>query len=318
MRALLIVNPHATTTTPLRRDVIVSALASEIDLEVVETRYRGHAGVLAAGAVSRGLDLVLTLGGDGTVNEAINGLFASPGLPADPVRFPIPPHRPALAPIPGGNANVFTRALGLPPDPVDATGRILAAISGGQTRTIGLGLAGDRYFTFNAGLGIDAEVVRAVDGQRASGKQVSTRLYLWTAVRHYYAGTDRRHPALTLELPGDPPAGRLFFAIVSNTAPWTYIGSRPLNPSPQADFGAGLDLFAFRRLRTVSTLNAIRQMLSQRDIPPHGRHVLSVHDVPELTLRSSRPIALQVDGEYAGEHECVTFRSIPRALRVTA
>jgi diacylglycerol kinase family enzyme len=331
VRALLIVNPHATSTTPLRRDVIVSALASEIDLEVVETRYRGHAAKLASGAVSGGRDLVITLGGDGTVNEAVNGMLAgsgagragaglagaaTPGAAAPGAAAPEPEELPALATIPGGNANVFTRALGLPSDPVDATGHILADIAGGKARTIGLGLAGTRYFTFSAGLGLDGEVVRAIEGLRATGRKASDILYMWTTLRQYYALTDRKHPALTLERNGHPPIENVFLGVISNTAPWTYLGSRPVNPTPLASFDRGLDVFALRRLRTVSTLNAIRQMLSSRDIPPDGRHVISLHDEPALTLRSSRPIALQVDGEYMGEHECVVFRSVPRALRV--
>jgi diacylglycerol kinase family enzyme len=309
VRALLIVNPQATSTTQLRRDVIVSALASEIDLEVVETRYRGHAGALASGAVSQGLDLVLTLGGDGTVNEVVNGLLQSPD--AKP-----PGELPALAPIPGGNGNVFIRALGLPADPIDATGHILAAISRGQTRSISLGLAGDRYFTFCAGLGLDAEVIRAMEGMRAAGRRASDALYVRTTFRQYYSMTDRRHPALMVERPGQAPVGPVFLGVVANTAPWTYLGQRSVSPSPLASFDSGLDVFGLRRLRTVSTLNVIRQMLSVRDIPPNGRHVLSLHDQPELTLRSVRPMALQVDGEYVGEHECMVFRSVPHALRV--
>jgi diacylglycerol kinase family enzyme len=97
MRALLIVNPHATSTTPLRRDVIVSALASEFDLEVVETRYRGHAVALAAGAVKERRDLVITLGGDGTVHEAVNGLVHGPDGQAPAAADDLP----ALAPVPG-------------------------------------------------------------------------------------------------------------------------------------------------------------------------------------------------------------------------
>ncbi len=314
MRALLIANPRATSTNPFRQDVIVRALASEIDLEVVETRYRGHAEALAAGAVTAGQDLVITLGGDGTVNEAVNGLVRpTGGRPAAGAADELP----ALAPIPGGNANVFARAVGLPADPIDATGHVLAAISHKTTRTVGLGLAGDRYFTCSAGLGVDAEVVRAMEGLRATGRKASDALYLWTTVRQYYAVTDRRHPALVLERNGHPAVRHVFFCVVSNTAPWTYLGSRPVNPSPQASFGCGLDVFALRRLRTVSTLNVIRQMLSGRNSPPNGRHVLSLHDVPEVTLRSERPIAFQVDGEYMGEHECVAFRAVPHALRVT-
>jgi len=314
VRALLIVNSRATSTTTLRRDVIVRALASEIDPEVVETRYRGHADALAAGAVTEGRDLVITLGGDGTVNEAVNGLVRPPSgerAAAEAGQLP------ALAPIPGGNANVFTRALGLPADPIDATGHILAAISRKSTRSIGLGLAGDRYFTSSAGLGLDAEVVRAMEGLRATGRKASDALYMRTTMRQYYAVTDRRRPALTLERNGHPPIGHVFFGVVSNTAPWTYLGSRPVNPTPLASFDSGLDMFALRRLRTVSTLNALRQMLSGKNTQPNGRHVLTLHDEPEVTLRSDRPIALQVDGEYMGEHECVAFRAIPRALRVT-
>ena len=315
MRALLIVNPRATSTTPLRRDVIARALASELDLEVVETRYRGHAAKLAASAAGDGFGLVLTLGGDGTVNEAVNGIMAA-GQPAaaGPAAAD---SRPALAAMPGGSANVFSRALGLPADPVDAAGRILDALSHGRCRRIGLGQAADRYFAFNAGLGFDAEVVRAVEGLRADGAPASAALYLWTAIRHFFTVTDRRHPALVLERSDSDPEGHLFFCIVSNAAPWTFLGSRPVNPSPEADFGAGLDLFAVRKLTTVHTLSVLRRMLSKGG-PPRGRGVLALHDEPCYTIRSERPIAFQVDGEYVGEVEQMTFRSVPGALRVIA
>ena len=329
MPALLIVNPHATATTPLSRDVITHALASQMDLEVVETRYRGHAGTLARTAALEGFQLILTLGGDGTVNEAVNGLLrgAQPGA------------EPALAPVPGGNANVFTRALGLPADPVDATGRILEALRAGRDRRVGLGCASldqaspdqaapdqaapdqarrDRYFTFNAGLGLDAEVVRVIEGLRAGGRTLTPGLYLRTALRQFYGVTDRRHPALALEREGKSAIGHLFLAIISNTSPWTYLGPRPVNPSPGAGFDTGLDIFALQRMRTMGTLSALRQMFAQRSEPPRGRDVVSLHDQPSFKLRADRPVALQVDGEYVGEHESVTFRAVPRALRVIA
>ena len=312
VRALLIVNPRATSTTQLRREVITHALASQMDLEVVQTRYRGHAASLAAAAVADGHNLVLTLGGDGTVNEAVNGLLLDRNG-----------RRPALAALPGGNANVFTRSLGLPTDPVDATGRVIEALEAGRSRCLGLGRIDPgggpgRYFTFNAGLGLDAEVVRVIEGLRARGRAVTPRLYLWTALRQFYTVTDRRHPALTVERRGHPPVGHLFFGIVSNTAPWTYLGRRPVNPSPAADFDTGLDLFALRRLRTAGTLNALRQMFASRPDPPHGRNVLSLHDEPDFVISASRPVALQADGEYMGEHERVRFRSVPAVLRVIA
>ena len=310
MRALLIVNPHATSTTPLRRDVIASALSSAVELEVVQTRYRGHATSLAATARNDGFGLVLTLGGDGTVNEAVNGILGD-------TRGGTAASVPALAALPGGNANVFTRAAGLPADPVDATGQVLQALAEGRYRRIGLGLAGDRYFTFHAGLGLDAEVVRAVDGHRARGRAATSVLYLRMILRQFYRVTDRRHPALTLERDGHPPAGPLFLGIVSNTAPWTYLGRRPVYTSRQAAFDRGLDLFALRSLGTVSTLRTASRLLSA-DGEPRGRSVLALHDQAELTLRSARPVAFQLDGEYVGERESVRFLSVPDALRIVA
>ena len=310
MRALLIVNPHATSTTPLRRDVIARALSSAVELEVVQTRYRGHATSLAAAARNDGFGLVLTLGGDGTVNEAVNGILGD-------TRGGTAASVPALAALPGGNANVFTRAAGLPADPVDATGQVLQALAEGRYRRIGLGLAGDRYFTFHAGLGLDAEVVRAVDGHRARGRAATSVLYLRMILRQFYRVTDRRHPALTLERDGHPPAGPLFLGIVSNTAPWTYLGRRPVYTSRQAAFDRGLDLFALRSLGTVSTLRTASHLLSAT-YGPHGRSVLTLHDQAELTLRSARPVAFQLDGEYVGERESVRFLSVPDALRIVA
>jgi diacylglycerol kinase family enzyme len=320
--ALLIVNPHATATTQLRRDVITHALASQMELEVAETRYRGHAATLARKAASDGFQLIVTLGGDGTVNEAVNGLLH--GLK--------PGTDPAFASVPGGNANVFSRALGLPADPVDATGRILEALRTGRDRRVGLGCASpghtspgappgaslDRYFTFNAGMGLDAETVRVIEGMREHGRTLTPGLYLRTALRQFYWVTDRRHPRLTLDRDGQSPIGHLFIGIISNTSPWTYLGRRPVNPSPGASFDTGLDIFALRRMRTIGTLNALRQMFTTDGEPPRGRDVVSLHDQPVFTLRSDQPVALQVDGEYVGEHESVTFRAVPSALRVIA
>ena len=308
MRALLIVNPYATTTTAVRREVITHALASELDLDVVQTRYRGHAAHVAEGAVREGFGLVLTLGGDGTVNEVVNGMLRGrpPGAAADGA--------PLFAALPGGNANVFVRALGLPTDPVDATGRILHSLPAGRTKTIGLGLAGRRYFCFNAGLGLDAEVVRVVEGLRARGREASAALYVWTTVRQFTTITNRREPALTLERDGLPAIGGLHLGIVSNAAPWTYLGQRPVNASPKAGFDTGLDLFAMRKLGALRTLNVVRQMLSGGG--PAGRHVVSLHDQDALSFRAIRPTAFQVDGEYVGEREHVMLRSIPNALRV--
>ncbi len=326
MRALLIVNPRATSTTRLHRDVIASALASAVKLEVVETRYRGHATTLAASARDEGFGLVLTLGGDGTVNEAVNGMLSvtQPGTGADgsgaavPLRPPSPAELPALAPIPGGSGNVFAGAIGLPRDSIDAVGRILKAIEEGRERTIGLGNADGRYFTFNSGLGLDAEVVRAVQGLRAHGRTATTSLYVRLALRQFYAQTDRSHPAIRIDSPDGRSQGPVFMVIVSNAAPWTYVGDREVNANPQARFDAGLDVFAMRNMSSFSAFYAVGQMLSTKGGQLHGRRIMTMHDEPSLTLRADRPVAFQIDGEYVGERELVRLTSVPEALRVVA
>jgi diacylglycerol kinase family enzyme len=319
VRALLIVNPQATSTTRPVLDVIANSLSARADLETVETRYRGHAREIAAAAVTRDLDAVLVLSGDGTINEVVNGLMqAAPVRPGDGPSAPTAGRLPAIAALPGGNANVFARALGVPADPAAAVEYVGSRLAAGLTRTIGLGLAGDRYFTFNAGMGWDAEVVRAVEELRARGRKASSGLYIWMALRQYYQFTDRRQPALTLKAGSGAAVDSLADAIIANTTPWTYVGRHPMSPTPDASFNTGLDLFGLRRLRTLTTLNSLRQMARRSGRPPSGKDVVILHDEAELTIYSQRPVALQVDGEYVGEPETVTFRSIPEALRVIA
>ncbi len=306
MRGLLIVNPQATTTTGNSADLVIRSLAGLVDLDVEHTRYRGHARELAAAA--RG-ELVIVLGGDGAINEAVNGIMARP---------PELSQKPLLAVIPGGGGNVFAQALGLPADAAAAIARITQVIKERQYRTIGLGLAGDRYFTFSAGLGMDAEVVREVERQRASGHRQSPALFLRTMIRQYRSGTDRRRPALTLEQDGQPAIPDLFMTAITNRSPWTYVRGRALLPVPNPDFNSGLDVFALRKVRATTIVSAVGQMLLFRRRSPRGRHVLTVTGLESLTVRSVRPIAFQVDGDYLGETEAVKFQFVPHALRVVA
>lgn len=310
MRGLLVVNPKATTTSPRVADVIVHALSSSLDLDVTVTTHRGHATRLGEAARAEGLDIVLTLGGDGVVNEVVNGLLAEgPGSDV-----------PLLATVPGGSANVFARSLGLPVDPVEATGTLLEWLRAGRTRTIGLGRADDRWFVANAGLGIDAEIIEAMERKRARGKAATPLRYVTTSLDAYFRTTDRRHAALSLSRPGaaaDERIDGLHLAFVQNTSPWTYLGSRPVNPCPQASFDTGLDVFAIRRMHIPTALRAVTGMLSGRWTPkPGDPGLLLWHDQPEFTLESVRPIPMQVDGEATGSIRSVRFTAIASALRV--
>jgi len=308
VRGILIVNPHATTMDGNTPELVAQSLAGLVDLDVRQTRYRGHARELAAEADD---DLVLVLGGDGAVNETVNGIMSRPaGLSGSAL--------PLIGVIPGGGGNVFARALGLPLGTEAAIGRIRDVIAAGSYRTIGLGLAGDRYFTFSADLGWDAEVMDEMDQLRETGRRQSTTLYLRTIVRQFFRGTDRRVPALTLERDGQPPVDGLFMTVVTNRSPWTYFGGRALLPVPNPDLNSGLDLLALRRLRLGTIVSLVSQLLWVRSRPPRGRHLLSMPGLESLVIRSARPIAFQVDGEYLGETKAVEFRFVPHAIRVVA
>jgi diacylglycerol kinase family enzyme len=303
MRALLVVNPKASTTSERARDVLAHALASEVKLDVVETDHRHHATELAAQAARDGLDVVVALGGDGTVNEVVNGLLHAgpqPGLPA-------------LAVVPAGRTNVFARALGLPNSPVEATGVLLQALLANRRRTIGLGKADDRWFTFNVGLGVDAGAVRRVEAARAKGRTATQPLYVRSALKEFYFGSQRR-AELTLTREGADPL-ELRLALVCNADPWTYLADRPVRPCPEATFETGLDVMGLTGTGTLPTLRTLAQILA-KDGRPHGKHVVTLHDVPELTLTATSPLPLQVDGDLVGDTESVRLLSVPLALDV--
>jgi diacylglycerol kinase family enzyme len=314
MRALLVVNPKATTTSERSRDVLVRALRSEVELVVEYTRRRGHAASLARQAAEDRVDAVVTLGGDGTVNEVVNGLMNARPPGANHDRVPAEA-LPALAVVPGGSTNVFARALNLPKDWVDGTSVILDGLRDRRHRLIGLGRADERYFTFCAGLGLDAAVVRRVEQARLRGRTSTPGLYFGAMIGQFFTGSDRRHSPLSVELAGEVAEIDLSTVIIQNTAPWTYVGDRAVNPNPQASFETGLDVFALRGLKVPSTTRTVTQMLA-RNPDPHGPNVLRLHDRASFTVRANRPQAFQLDGDYLGEREKVDFLSVPDALRV--
>jgi diacylglycerol kinase family enzyme len=303
MRALLVVNPKASTTSARARDVLAHALASELKLDVAETNHRNHATELAAQAARDGLDVVVALGGDGTVNEVVNGLLLE-GVRAE---------APALAVVPAGRTNVFARALGLPNSAVEATGVLLQSLLEDRRRRIGLGRADGRWFTFNAGLGVDAGAVRRVEAARHKGRTATQGRYVKAALQEFYFGSQRRSE-LTLTRPGEEPI-ELALALVCNTDPWTYLGNRPVRPCPDATFETGLDVMGLRGSRTMSTLRTLSHILA-KDGHPHGKQVVALHDVPELTLTAATPLPFQVDGDLVGDREVVHLESVPAALDV--
>ncbi len=306
MRALVVVNPRATTTTERVRDVLLDAIAHRLSTEVVETEHRDHATELAYKARESGYDLVVCIGGDGTVNEVVNGLLADgPG-----------PDVPALGLVPGGSTNVLARDLGIPCDPVEATGALLAALRTGKRRSIGLGRADDRWFTFCAGFGFDAAVVGAVEDRRRDGARSTLLLYGRAATQRLYRGTDRQRGPITVKLPGHEPVRNVFMAIVANTSPWTYAGPRAIIATPEASFDTGLDVLAVTSLGTVRTLRHAAQLLRGRGL--RGSQAVTLHDADEVLLQAEPAAAFQLDGDHLGERTEVRLVSVPHALEVLA
>lgn len=302
MRALLLFNPNASTTTPRVRDVIISALSSELELDVQPTKQRGHATHITAGAVHEGIDVVFALGGDGTANEVIQAIAGTP------VRLGI---------VPGGSTNVLVRNLGLPNDPVEATAALLERLRDDRTTTINLGRANGRWFAANAGFGFDAAIVRLVERRYRLKRAVRQLSFVWCGLQEFFIGYDRSQLPITLSVDGQPPRHGYGIAIVSNSNPYTYLGRRPLQLAPDASFHLGLDLVGIRSLRTSTVLRVLGQVLTTAG-HVRSRDVHHLHDLKAFTMSSDEPLPLQVDGDYAGECRSVSFESVPAALQLLA
>lgn len=314
MRAVLIVNPTATSTTPAGRDLLAHALKSRLELTVEHTNHSGHGIELAQRAAADGVDLVVVHGGDGTVSGVVNGLLGHPGSPpTGPV--------PAVAVVPGGSANVLARSLGIATDPAAATNQLIQLLDDYRRdqswRRIGLIDCGDRYAVINAGMGVDAEVVAGVEARRNKGVKV-TPLRYWRVAIPATIAFSRRPPALTLELPGRDPVPGVHFAWVSNTRPWTYSSDRPMVTNPACSFESGLGVFAVTSMKVVPILGLLRQILSKRP-DPQSKYLIRDDDTPCVRLTSTgEPIASQFDGEYLGPRQGMTFRAVPDLLQVAA
>ncbi|WP_040767696.1 diacylglycerol kinase family protein [Tsukamurella sp. 1534] len=322
MRALLIVNPNATSITPAGRDLVAMALASTLDITLVQTEQRGHAAELAAQARADGTELVIVHGGDGTVNEVVCGILGREGLPGGPAPVPAA-ELPAIAVIPGGSANVFARSLAVPRDPQAATVHLTDLLSQRSFRTIGLGCADERWFLFNAGMGVDAEVIANMEALRDKGKAATSSRYVRTSIRTFFSAA-RREPLLTVHLPGEEPGtwedtDGVHFAFVSNASPWTFLNNRAVFTNPGTDYGTGLGVFASRSMKTFPNLMLVRQMLSARRTKgPKVRHLIRHDDLPELRVTSEVPVPAQVDGDHLGDRTDVRFWYSPERIRVVA
>jgi diacylglycerol kinase family enzyme len=288
-RGVLIVNPHASRVTP----EVVAAVERELgDVETLLTERPGHATELALDAGGR-TERLYVLSGDGGFNEVVNGLEEDV----------------EVAFLPGGGTSVLPRALGLPRDPVEAA-RALA--TGARARRISLGRVDGRRFTFAAGLGLDAELVRAVDrlGRRPDGTRPGDRDFTRELLKLLAARRGRFPPALTVL-----GRGRAAFALVANCDPYSYVGPRAVHVAPQARFELGLDLVAPKDVR-ARDLPQLAWWALVRPGQVRSNDVITLHDAEAIEVECDGPMPLQVDGEDLGDVTNVRFEAERDALTV--
>jgi diacylglycerol kinase family enzyme len=272
MGTLLIVNPFASRVDSHRLAAVQASLPAGTDVHL--TTAAGQATAVARDASDA--EAIYVLGGDGTYNEVLNGVVGDV----------------ALGFLPGGGTSVLPRALGLPREPVKAAQRVAE----GKTRRIGLGRVNGRRFGFNAGLGFDAELVRSVDelGRQPDGRRPGDLTFMRIAagaLRERHARFDEQ-----LEIEG---AGRAAFVLVGNCSPYTYAGKLALDIVPGASFDRGLAYFAPVSLRARDLPRLL--LHAARGSGLKGGRALAGQDLDRLVVRCDRPLALQVDGEDAGD-----------------
>jgi len=298
---LLLVNSAASSVTARTRVVIQKALSADHDVTMAETSRRGHASRLARGAAATGTRLVVVLGGDGTLNEAANGLAGTSC---------------ALAALPGGSTNVFARTIGTADDPVEATAGILEAIEGDSIRRIGLGSVNGRYFLFHAGLGFDAAVVSQVEKRSALKRYAGHPLFIWAGLTTWARHYDRSQPRMSVEYDDGSIIDDVYLAIILNTDPYTYLGSRPLSIADEATLDRPLTTVALRTMKLGSMIRLVSRLVRGGRARRIGDHPKVEYrpDVTDLTVRGHGPFPYQVDGDYLGDTEELVFKWRPDLL----
>jgi diacylglycerol kinase family enzyme len=303
-RMLIIVNPYAATVSDRLRHLVVYALQGRFEVDAVDTQARGHATELCREAAHEGYDVVVAFGGDGTVNEAANGLLGS----ATP-----------LCCLPGGSANVFGRMIGIPGDLVDATEHILAMADDWRPRRVDLGVVNGRCFTFSSGLGLDASVVEQVDANPRLKARLGAYFFTWVAITTFVRRYLVNPPRLQVQAGARTLEG--VTAIVQNGSPFTYFQNRPIEIAEGAELSSGtLAGGVLHRATAVSMPFIAWRALSRKARFVRHRQVTGLPGFTELTVRSAdgRPLPLQVDGDYVGEVAEARYSILPGALNVVA
>ena len=296
----LIGNPHAMNCTPERLEAMRALLGEVAEVELIATRGRGHATELCRAAAERGDRLVIVAGGDGTLNEAANGLAGTAT---------------ALAPIPGGCTNVFARSLGIPDDPLEAASRLVGRLARPRIRRVDLGSINDRRFLFTSQVGFTAEVVKRMHDHTTSRPRIRQMWFLASAVA---AAHEHRGAAPTMRLSAGGRSLDGVGLVAQNSRALTFMGSREVTLLGGAGLETGsLGVALLRKvgLETLATLPAM--IVAPGGQASHHPQLETLEAVAEFDVEAlAAPLHAEVDGDYIGAFERLRFASHPGELRV--
>jgi diacylglycerol kinase family enzyme len=310
-RLLMIVNPYATTVSGRLRNLVISALRGSYIVDAVDTERRDHATEICREAAQEGYDAIVAFGGDGTVNEAANGL-AGTGTP--------------LTCLPGGRANVYCRMLGIPADVIDATEHLLTLADQWPTRRVDLGRVGERYFLFSAGVGLDASVVERVDARPRLKARLGEYYYAWVATTTFGRRYLLRPPRMVAEIGSGTDAAPTecvegVTVVVQNASPYTYFGARSVEMAEGVSLQSGdLAGLILRRTSPLDVPSIAWRALSPRSRVAGHRQITPFQATTRLRISSldDRELPVQVDGDFIGRAGEYTFSVAPAALSILA
>ncbi len=304
-RMLVIVNPYATTVSDRLKNLVVYALQGRYDVEAVDTERREHATQITREAASEGYDVVVAFGGDGTVNEAANGLIGSDT---------------PLTCLPGGSTNVVCRTLGIPNDVVDATEHLLRMADEFAPRLIDTGRVNGRHFVFSSGIGLDASVADRVDSHPKLKARLTEWYYTYAAIATFNRRYLVKPPRVRVTHDGGELRG--VTAIVQNSDPFTYFGARPIRVGRDVSFDSGtLSVTVLKRATPLEIGPIIARVFSGRPTAvANHRQVESLTGLHEFRVESEEggTFPLQVDGDFVGEFEAADFDVRPQSLSVVS
>jgi diacylglycerol kinase family enzyme len=297
LQPVVIVNPNAGRLSESVRNDVLAALRARFSVQVFATTARDTGISIAQEVTDEGDRLVIAFGGDGHVNEVVNGVAQTGSV---------------LGIIPGGTMNVFARALGLPLDPFQAI-RYLEGALGREPRRVNLGRMDERYFTFSAGCGFDAEAAERVERYVPNKRRFGEVFFYWSAFRVLAGSHRHRDPFMTLS--GPFGTHRVAMAIACNAGPYAYLLNRPVAVAPQVRLEGGIDVFALRRMKIEAfPIYAWRAAISS-DLADHSDVVYQT-DLDSFDLVGDKPFSRHVDGEPLPPRSRAHFEIVRDVLKV--